>query len=388
MKGDIKRIGDQITINVELIDAQDNHQIWGDQYVRKLADILAIQREIAEDISGNLRLKLSGPERQQLTKNYTENAEAYQLYLKGRFYWNKRTEDGYEKALDQFQQAINEDPNYALAYTGVADAYSFLSSQGIRAPTEVFPLAKSAATRAVELDESLAEAHCSLGYVKLYYDWDWNGAAQEYRRAIELNPKYATAHHGCAYYLVSMGRMDEAIAEIEKAEELDPLSLIINTDHEEFYYFARRPAEAIRQLRKALDLDPGFVRAHFLIARAYAQNGQCTEAIDEFQKARALDPKIEMLGAQGQGYASCARSQDARRVLDELLSQLNQGRYVSPHWIASIYAGLGEREQAFNWLDKSVERRFGPMIYLKVNPIWDNLRTDPRFARYLSRVGL
>jgi len=387
LKGEVKQIGDQISIDVELIDTSDDHQIWGDQYVRKFADILAIQREIAQEISGKLRLKLSGAEQQQLTKNFTESADAYQLYLKGRFYWNKRTEESYQKAIDYFQQAIDKDPNYALAYTGLADAYSFLSGQGIRAPTEVFPLAKDAASRAMALDDSLAEAHCSLGYIKLYYDWDWNGAAQEYRRAIELNPNYATAHHGYAYYLASMERTEEAIAEIKKAQELDPLSLIINTDHGEFYYFARRPDQAIEQLRKALDLDSSFVRAHFLLARAYAQKGQCNQAIEEFQRAKALDAKVEMLGGLGQGYASCGRKDEARRVLNELL-ELSKQHYVSPHWIASIYAGLGERDAAFEWLNKAVELRFGPLIYLKVNPIWDNLRSDPRFQILLSRVGL
>jgi serine/threonine-protein kinase len=387
LKGEVKQIGDQISIDVELIDANDEHQIWGDQYVRKFADVLAIQREIAQEISAKLRLKLSGAEKQQLAKNFTESAEAYQLYLKGRFYWNKRTEDGYQKAIDYFHEAIGKDPNYALAYTGLADSYSFLSSQGIRAPGEMFPLAKDAAMRAAALDDSLAEAHSSLGYVRLYYDWDWNGAAQEYKRAIDLNPNYATAHHGYAYYLVSMGKMEEAIAEIKRAQELDPLSLIVNTDHGEFYYFAHRPDQAIEQLHRALDLDAGFVRAHFLLARAYAQKGDCNQAIAEFQKANQLEAKVEMLGALGQGYASCGRKAEARRVLNQLL-QLSKQSYVSPHWIASIYAGLGENDAAFEWLDKAAEKRFGPLIYLNVNPIWDNVRSDPRFKTLRQRVGL
>ncbi|HEY8204809.1 MAG TPA: protein kinase [Pyrinomonadaceae bacterium] len=386
LKGEVKQIGDQIAINVELIDAKDNHQIWGDQYVRKFADILTIQRDITQEIVGQLRLKLSGAEREQLTKNYTENAEAYQLYLRGRFYWNKRTAESFQRSIEFFQEAIDKDPNYALAYTGLADSYSFLSSQGIRAPEDVFPLAKDAAVRAIALDDSLAEAHCSLGYVKLYYDWDWDGAAQEYRRAIELNPNYPTAHHGYAYYLISMGRTEEAIAEIKRAQELDPLSLIINTDHGEFYYFARRPDEAIEQLHKALDLDSSFVRGHFLLARAYAQKGQCNEAIEEFQKAKNLEDTVERLGGLAQGYASCGRRDEARRVLNQLL-ELSKQQYVSPHWIASTYAGLGQKDEAFAWLDKAVERRFGPLIYLKVNPIWDNLRSDSRFQTLLTRVG-
>jgi serine/threonine protein kinase/tetratricopeptide (TPR) repeat protein len=387
LTGRVAQRGEQLILSLELVDAKTENVIWSERYNRKQADLVSLQSDIARDVANKLQVKLSGAEEQKLTRNYTKNTEAYQLYLRGRFYWNKRTEEGYQKAIGYFQQAIDKDPNYALAYTGLADSYSFLSNQGFRPPTEVFPLAKAAATRAIALDDTLAEAHSSMGYIKLYYDWDWNVAEQEYKRAIELNPNYATPHHGYAYYLISIGRTEEAIAEIKKAEELDPLSLIINADHGEFYYFARRPDEAIEQLRKAVEMDSSYVRAHFLLARAYAQKGQCNEAIAEFQKARNLEDKVEMLGALGQGYASCGRKDEARQILNELLEQSKQ-HYVSPHWIASIYAGLGEKDAAFDWLDKAFEARFGPLIYLKVNPIWDALRSDPRFAERLHRVGL
>jgi len=388
LTGRIVRRGDQLSISAELMEVASNKQIWGERYNEKLSDLLSVQRNIATEITRNLRPQLSGEQERRLARNYTQNAEAYQLYLKGRYYWNKRTEDNYRKAIESFRQAIEIDPSFALAYTGLADTYSFLSSQGIRAPSDVFPLSKEAAKRAIEIDDSLSEAHTSLAYVKLYYDWDLAGAEREYTRAIELNPNYATPHHGFAYLLMSSGRTEQAIAEIKKAENLDPLSLIIQTDHGEFFYFARRPDEAIEQLQKAIEMDPGFVRAHFLMGRALAQKGQCDPAIAEFQKARSLATGgVEMLGALAQGYASCGRKAEARKTLDELLL-LSKQHYVSPHWIAATEGALGNRDEAFKWLNQAVDGRFGPLIYLKVNPIWDPLRDDPRFTEDLRRVGL
>ncbi|PYS25781.1 MAG: hypothetical protein DMF72_00650 [Acidobacteria bacterium] len=388
LTGRIIQRGDEVTISTELLDVAGNKQIWGDQYNQRLSDLLSVQRVIATEITRNLRPQLSGDQQNRVAKTYTQNATAYQLYLKGRYYWNKRTEESYQKAIEYFRQAIGVDPGYALAYTGLADSYSFLSSQGIRSPQEVFPLAKDAAARAIEIDDSLSEAHTSLAYVKLYYDWDWPGAEREYTRAIALNPNYATPHHGYAYLLISSGRTNEAMAEIEKAEVIDPLSLIIKTDHGEFYYFARRPDDAIQQLQKAIDMDPGFVRAHFLLGRAFAQKGQCDLAIPEFQKARSLVPSgVEMLGGLAQGYASCGRKAEAQKAIDELLA-LSKEHYVSPHWIAATEAALGKRDEAFKWLSQSVDGRFGPLIYLKVNPIWDPLRGDARFEELVRRVGL
>jgi serine/threonine-protein kinase len=387
LTGRIIQRGDQLTISAELIDVRDNKQLWGEKYDRKVTDLLAVQREIAQEITSNLRLKLSGESENRVTKRYTESPEAYQLYLKGRFYWNKRTEESYQKAIEYFRQAIEKDPNYALAYTGIADSYSFLSGQGIRPPRDVFPLAKEAALKAIEIDSSLSEGHTSLAYVKLYYDWDWTGAEQEYKRAIELNPNYATPHHGYAYLLISSGRTEAALAEIKRAEEIDPLSLIVQTDHGEFYYFARRPDDAIAQLHKAIDLDPSFVRAHYLLGRALIQKGRCDEGIDEALKAQRMAPAIEVLGWLAQEQASCGRKAEAQKAMNELM-ELSKDHYVSPHWFAAVQAAMGNTDEAFKWLDQAIDRRFGPMIYLKVNPIWDPLRTDPRFAERLRRVGL
>ncbi|HMG75564.1 MAG TPA: protein kinase [Pyrinomonadaceae bacterium] len=385
--GRIMQRGDDLNISTELVDVRDNKQVWGEQYQRKASDLMSLQRDIAGQIANNLRLKISGEEHNRMMKHFTENPEAFQLYLKGRFYWNKRTEESYKKAIDYFRQAIEKDPNYALAYTGLADCYSFLSSQGIRPPGDVFPLAKQAAGKAIEIDNSLSEAHTSLAYVKLYYDWDWVGAEQEYKKAIDLNPNYATPHHGYAYLLISSGRTEAAIAEIKKAEEIDPLSLIFQTDHGEYYYFARRPDEAIAQLKKAIDMDPSFVRAHWLLGRALIQKGRCDEGIDEALKAQRMVPAIEGLGWLAQEYAACGRKPEAQKAMSELL-ELSKDHYVSPHWFSAVQASLGNKDEAFKWLDQALDGRFGPLIYLKVNPIWDPLRSDPRFAERLRRVGL
>ncbi len=386
--GRIFQRGDELTIRTELLDVSGNKQLWGNQFNEKISDLLAVQREMATEITRNLRPQLSGEQQDRVARNYTQNAAAYELYLRGRYYWNKRTEESFQKAIDYFRQAIEIDPRYALAYTGLADSYSFLSGQGIRPPHEAFPLARDAATHAIEIDDSLSEAHTSLAYVKLYYDWDWSGAEREYARAIELNPNYATPHHGYAYLLVAMGRTQEANAEIEKAEAIDPLSLIINTDRGEFFYFARQPDDAVRQLKKAIDMDPSFVRAHFLLGRALVQKGQCDQAIVEFQKARSLVPgAVEMLGALAQGYAACGRKAEAQKTLDELVT-LSKDHYVSPHWLAATHGALGNRDEAFKWLAQAIDSRFGPMVYLKVNPIWDPLRDDPRFTAAVRRVGL
>ncbi len=387
LTGRIMQRGDNMVISAELLDVHNNRQLWGEQYSKKVSDLLLVQRDIAKEITGNLRLTLSGEEQSRVAKHYTDNVEAYRLYLQGRFYWNKRTEESYKRAIDYFRQAIEKDPNYALAYTGLADSYSFLSSQGIRPPQDVFPLAKDAATKALQIDPALSEAHTSLAYVKLYYDWDWTEAEQEYKKAIELNPNYATPHHGYAYLLISSGRTEEAFSEIKKAEAIDPLSVLFQADHGEYFYFVRRPDEAIAQLQKAIDMDPSFVRAHFLMGRALIQKGRCDQGIDEAVKVQNMVQAHEALGWLAQEYAACGRKAEAEKAMNELM-EISRVHYVSPHWFSAVQASLGNKDEAFKWLDQALDGRFGPMIYLKVNPIWDPLRSDPRFARALQRVGL
>ena len=283
--GRMAQLKNTLSISAELVDTRDGSHLWGEQYHRKLSDIFVIQEGIAQEISENLRLRLTGEEKKRMTKRYTENTEAYQLYLKGRYHWNKRTGEGLKKGIQYFQQAIEKDPGYALAHTGLADCYNLLSLYSALPPRDAMPKAKAAALQALELDDSLAEAHNSLAYAKLYYDWDWNGAEKEFRRALELNPNYAIAHHWYHEYLVAMGRFEEGHSRILRAQELDPLSLMISADVGWGFYFARRYDDALEQLRKTLELEPNFVMAHFILGLTYLQKRQFEQATAELQQA-------------------------------------------------------------------------------------------------------
>ena len=388
MTGRVIQRGDDLSISAELIDLRDNRVLWGQKYTRKIGDILAVQEEIASEISEKLRIRLTTEEKKQLAKRYTENAEAYQLYLKGRYYWNKRTADGYQKAIDHFQQAIEKDPNYALAYTGLADSYMLFGRFGVVPPRESMPKAKAAAIRALEIDDELAEAHTSLGYIKKEYDWDFVGAEAELKRAIQLNPNYPTAHFWYALYLAeTFGRHDEALAKIERAQELEPLSLIMSTDHGMILYLARRYDQAIEQFRKTLEMDPNFFRAHLWLGRAYVQKGMYKEAVEEFQRARQLDDKPLVLAGLGHAFAASGRRGDAQKVLSEL-SQLSKRMYVDSYYVAAIHAALGDREQAFQSLEKAYDDRSSWLSRIKVDPVFDSLHSDPRFTNLVQRIGL
>ncbi|HYE66088.1 MAG TPA: protein kinase, partial [Pyrinomonadaceae bacterium] len=388
LAGTVLQHGDNLHVQAELVDVANGWQLWGEHYDRKPADIFAVQEEIAKEITENLRLRLSGEQKKQLTKRHTENAGAYQLYLKGRYHLNKRTEEGFKKGIEYFQQAIDMDINYALAYAGLSDSYILLERYGVLKPKEAIPQAKAAVLKALEIDDSLAEAHTSLAYAKLIYDWDWLAAEGEYTRAIELNRNYATAHHWYGWHLSHTGRHAEALAEMKWAQELDPLSLIINTNMGTILYFARRYDEAITQLQKTLELDASFIVAHQWLGRAYEQKGMYVEAIAEHRTVlNILGNEPESLASLGHASAVSGRSGEARKVVDKL-RKLSKRRYVSPYWIAIIYTGLGEREQAFEWLEKAYEERFDWLIFLKVEPMFDSLRSEARFADLMRRVGL
>jgi tetratricopeptide (TPR) repeat protein len=355
-----------------------------------LADIFAIQEGISQEISENLRLRLTGEEKRRMTKRYTENAEAYQLYLKGRYHWNKRTGEGLNKGIQYFQQAIEKDPRYALAYTGLADCYNLLSLYSALPPKEAMPKAKAAAQQALEIDESLAEAHNSLAYARLYYDWDWNGAEREFQRALELNPNYAIAHHWYHEYLAAMGRFEESQAQILRAQELDPLSLMISADVGWGLYFARRYDEALEQLRKTLELEANFIMAHFILGLTYLQKGRLVQSAAELQKAIALsgdNPLTLALGVQGYVSAVSGRKDGAHRILKKLKT-LSRQRYVSSYSLAIVYTGLGEKDAAFASLRGAYEERHDRLIYLNVEPIFDSIRSDPRFRDLLRPIGL
>ncbi len=379
--------GDALIIRVELVKASDKTQMWGEQYDRKMSDLLAIQREIASEIVEKLKLKVS-TEEEGPAKHYTENNEAYQLYLKGRFYWNKRTAEELKKAAEYFNQAIEKDPSFALAYAGLADCYVVPANR--LPPREAMPKAKAAAMRALELDDTLAEAHASLGRVLAAYDWNWTSAEKEYKRAIELNPSYAVAHQWYGGYFDAMGRHNEALAEEKRAQELEPLSLIINFELGVTYYYARDYDQAIEQFRKTIELDQNFPPPHYFLPAAYQQKGMYGEAIAEFKKAVSLTGGSEWpLSKAGLGhvYAASGKKSEARTFLDEL-KHASEKEYVPANSIALIYAGLGEKDQAFAWLDKGYEQRDFRMQWLKIEPRWDSLRSDPRFQDLMRRVGL
>ncbi len=387
LSGRIVQRGDQLTISVELVDVRKNKLLWGEQYDRKMSDLLGTQREIAREIVEKLKLKVSGEEK-LLAKHYTESNEAYQLYMKGRFYWNKRTAEALRKAVGYFNQAIENDPSFALAYAGLADCY--VVPVNLLPPRDAMPKAKAAARRALELDETLAEAHTALGRALATYDWDWPGAEKEYKRAIELNPRYAIAHEWYGGYFEAMGHRNEAIAERKLSQELDPLSPIVNFELGLAFYYAREYDQAIAQFQRTLELDPNFPPASQNLPAAYEQKGMYSEAIAGFKRAIPLMGDHEWAltrGGLGHVYAVTGRKSEALAMVDEL-KQLSARGYVPATSVAVIYAGLGEKDQAFAWLEKAYEEHAFQLQWLRVEPRWDSLRSDPRFADLVRRIGL
>jgi eukaryotic-like serine/threonine-protein kinase len=388
LTGRVLQRGDLLIIKAELVDAEDGAHLWGEQYNRKLSDIFTIEEEISREISDKLRLKLSGAEKKQLRKRYTENTQAYQFYLKGRFYWNKRTEDALKKGIEYFQRAIDNDPLYALAYSGLADSYNILASYSALAPEDAFPTAKVAAIKALELDDKLAEAHTSLAFVKFGFDWDWAEAERGFKQAIQLNPGYAFAHNFYAVMLAGFGRFDEAFEEIKKAQELDPLSLPINTNLGWLLYLAHRYDESIQQYLKTIELDEGFGLAHRRLAQTYERKQMYSEAASEFEKAIKISGEdIEWLSAHGHFYAILGKTDKANEVLKRL-DALAKLRYVPAYLVARVYLGLGDIDRAFELLNKACDERYGYLAYLNVEPLFDSIRSDPRFVELVRRVGL
>jgi len=386
LDGSIQRVGDRVRVTVRLLNVQDGTSLWADKFDEPFTNIFALQDSISERVAAALPLNLSGEEKARLSRHYTENTEAFQLYLKGRYFWNKRSGEGLRKGIDYFNQAIADDPNYALAYTGISDCYALLSDFGFVPPREGFPKAKEAATRALAIDEKLAEAHTSLGHVKRDYDWDWPGAEQEFRRAIELNPNELSAHQWYAVYLSSLGRHQEAIAEIKRALDLDALSLPVNAVTARVLYLARQYDAAIEQSRKTIEMDRAFATVYQNLGQSYEQKGMYAEAVATFQEFYKVEPG-HGLAFLGRAYALAGKTDEADKILSQL-KELSARRYVSPYSIAMIYAGLGDKEQTFAWLEKAYQQRVHNLIFLKVEPELDGLRSDPRFAALVQRVGL
>ncbi|PYS66734.1 MAG: hypothetical protein DMF73_20955 [Acidobacteria bacterium] len=375
LAGRVTQHGDGLDINVELVDVRDNTHLWGQRYSRKLADILSVQDEIASEISDRLRLQLTGEEKRRLTKRYTDDAEAYRAYLKGLYYADKFTESG-----------LNKGPNYALAYAGIADAY-WNDNELHTGPREAMPKAKTAALKALEIDDTLAEAHAALGIVLTAYDWDWPRTETEFKRAIELNRDYAIAHNHYGWYLSLVGRFDDAIRELKQAQLLDPFSLEANSNLGLAYCRAHRYNEAIDQLTKTIDMDPNFWMPHTFLGWTYKANGRYAEAIAELAKAKQFDNNNMILGSLGEAYALSGNKVEAQKVLDEL-NAFSKQHFVSPYSIALVYAGLGEKDLAFQWLEKAYGDRTEFLGWIKVDQRLDGLRPDPRFSELMRRVGL
>jgi DNA-binding winged helix-turn-helix (wHTH) protein/TolB-like protein/Tfp pilus assembly protein PilF len=377
--GRMRRHGDIISIQADLIDLDNVAQLWGQHYDHKLADVLLVQDDISRDIFENLRLKLNVEEKKQL--------EAYRLYLKGRNAWNKRTGDALQQAIEFFNQAIAIDPNYGAAYAGLADCYNMLVVYGRLQPKEGFPKAKEAATRALEIDESSAEAHTSMAFIKFRWDWDRTATEREFQEAIKLKPAYAPAHQWYSSYLVAVERFDEAIAEAKRTEELEPLSFVASSHLGWIYYLSGQNDKAIEQCKKILELDPSSFPARRYLGLAYEAKGMYPEAIAEFQTGVKLSGSPLMLALLGHAYAVSGKTAEAKQVLSDL-QQLQDQRYVSPYTVAAIHAGLGDQEQAFKWLETAVEGHDIWLMNLKVDPVFAKLRSQRQFTDILARLRL
>jgi serine/threonine protein kinase/lipopolysaccharide biosynthesis regulator YciM len=390
LEGSVRKAGNRLRITAQLVDVADGYHLWSEKYDRDMEDIFAIQDEISLAIVDKLKVKLLGGEKENLVKRYTDNIEAYNLYLKGRYFWSKRTEQGLKKGIEYFKRATKKDAHYALAYAGLADSYSLLCSYHILSPEESIPRAETAAKRAMEIDDSLAEAYEALAHVRILYDWNWSESEQEFKRAIQVNPGFATAHQRYSLLLTVTGQLDEAIVQIKQAQELEPLSLIINTDVALIFYIARQYDRAIEQSRNVIEMDPNFGVAHFVLGLAYEQKKSYKDAIQELQQGISASGGITvMTGALGHTYAVSGNRDKALTVLNEL-KELSKRRYVSPYSIAIVYIGLGEKDQAFEWLQKAYEDRSVWLIHLhlKVDPRLDSLRRDARFKALLKKMGL
>jgi len=386
--GDIKQLGDKLVINVRLIDASDDSQIWGSQYVKNSADLIAAQNEIAQAVATNLRGKLTDSEQRQLAKRPTENVEAYQLYQRGRFHVFKLTPPEIQSGISYFQQAIDLDPNYALAYAGLSDAYRSLALGSEMSPQEFLPKSLAAAAKAIEIDDNLSEGHTALGMSLFWGEWNWREAEKQYKRALELDPNEVNAHIFYAHFLSNLGRHDEALAEIKRARELDPLFPFAGALEGQFLNHAGRTDEALDRLKKTFELAPNFWMPHLFAASAYTEKGMYAEAVAEARKAKELSPaQTASIGFEGYALAKAGRREEAQAALDELL-KLSTIRFVPFDHIALIYNGLGETDKSLDWLEKAFEQRDPKMAFLKVEPKWNNLRNEPRFIELMRRMNL
>lgn len=386
LRGSVIEQGDNLIVKAELFDVGKNRNIWSKEYNRSVSGIVALQEEILRYVAEGLRVKLSGREETLRRKRYTDNTEAYQAYLKGRYFWTRRTPDSLKKGIEFFQQAAKLDPDYALAYAGLADSYIVLSF--IERPADAFSKAEENAFNALRIDDTLAEAHTSLAQVKELSEHDWLTAENEYKRALELNPDYVTAHLWYADFLRLTKRSEEAFDELTAAQQIDPLSLIVNANLAIHFYLTRQYDRAIDQSKKTLDMEPHLAAPHFVLASAYAQKKMYGEAIAEYQKAISLGSGFPALGGLGKAYADSGNKVEAQKVLERLIASSKE-RYVPSYAMAPIFAALGEKDEAFKWLEKGMEEHSPWMVAnLPLAPDFDSLRSDPRFNTLLQRMNL
>jgi tetratricopeptide (TPR) repeat protein len=387
LEGSLRKAGNKLRITVQLVNVADGFPLWSEKYERDETDIFLLQDAISLAIVDKLKVKLLGEEKEKIVKRHTENLEAYNLYLQGRYFWSKRGEEGLKKSVDYFEEAIKKDPAYALAYAGLADSYITIGDWLILPSKEVFPKARAAVLKALEIDDELAEAHNALAAIKKYA-WDWPGAEKEHKRAIELNPNYPTAHQWYAEFLNAMERFDEAITEAKRAQELDPLSPIIYYAGATAFYYSRQYDKAIEQFKKALNLDPTFPNVHRYIALCYLQKGMDDDAMVEFQEMftqEGIDPKL-IAEVQNIYAASGIKGVFQMYLNNQKLASMQV--YVDPLTFAQAHAFLDEKDQAFEWLEKAYEEQSPMLVYIRVNPLFDNIRSDPRFKAILKKMNL
>jgi len=402
VEGAVQLAGDRVRITAQLVNGVTDEHIWAETYDRELSNVLLLQSEVAGDIAKQIDLRLTPQQQQRLhAEAHTVNPDAYQAYLLGRYYWNMRTAEGLDKAGKYFAEAIQKDPNFALAYSGQADYFAYLSVLGgpeVLPPSAAMKQAKAAATRALQLDNSLAEAHASMGDILHNYDWDWTGAEREFRTAIELNPNYAMAHHWYAHLLIETGRTEESLAEAARALELDPYSPFINNGVARQYYLSRQYDKAIAQCQIGLQISPTYLPARIQLALAYEQAGKLQEAVSELEQASGVISGSATPGAHpidlpvlhallGHAYAITGRKSDAINQLNKLQAAANS-RYIPASYFAILWMGLGDKNQAFTWLNRGYQERSEHVLYLGIEPLVDPLRTDPRFAALLREIGI
>jgi TolB-like protein/Tfp pilus assembly protein PilF len=388
VSGRVLQRGNSLIIQAELMDVATSSQLWGGQYNRGVEDVFLLQDDLSNKISDKLRLRLTGDEKQGLAKRYTEDAEAYRLYLKGRYHWNKRTPEGVKKAIEYFHQAVDKDPAYSLPYAGLADTYAYLSFFHVVPPREAMQKAKTAATRALEIDENLAEAHVAMGYVSFTYDWDWRAAGRHFERALALNPAYSRAHTFYPFYLSSLGRSEEALAVARSALNLDPASPAVSHSLAVQLYLARKFDEAIDQSHNTQELDANFAVSYASLGEVYVSKLMYREGLLALEKYCALSCNSALsLALLGYSHARSGQKGQALQMIDELTSASKQN-FVPAFFFALVYAGLEDKDRAFNWLEKAYEERSNRLAYLKVDALWDPLRSDGRFTDMLRRIGI